>query len=201
MIRINLLPHREATKKARKDAFGVNAFLAALVGGLMAGGVYLGFQALISQQEAANELVRQENEKLKVQIKDIASIESEINALKARQDAVENLQSERNLPVQLLNSILVAVPSGAYLVDLKQNGNTVSLSGKAQSNQTVADLLDNIALLPLWESKPQLVQSKASNITLSNGQDRRVFEYALSFSLAKAASAQEADAIQAAPSR
>ncbi|SHE34429.1 type IV pilus assembly protein PilN [Lampropedia hyalina DSM 16112] len=201
MIRINLLPHREATKKARKDTFGVNAFLAALVGGLMAGGVYLGFQTLISQQEAANELVRQENEKLKVQIKDIASIESEINALKARQDAVENLQSERNLPVQLLNSILVTVPSGAYLVDLKQNGNTVSLSGKAQSNQTVADLLDNIALLPLWESKPQLVQSKASNITLSNGQDRRVFEYALSFSLAKAASAQEADAIQAAPSR
>lgn len=201
MIRINLLPHREAAKKARKDAFGINALMAALVGGLMAGGVYLGFQALISQQEAANELVRQENEKLKVQIKDIASIESEINALKARQDAVENLQSERNLPVQLLNSILVAVPSGAYLVDLKQNGNTVSLSGKAQSNQTVADLLDNIALLPLWESKPQLVQSKASNITLSNGQDRRVFEYALSFSLAKAASAQEADAIQAAPSR
>lgn len=185
MIRINLLPHREAAKKAKKETFIASAFLSALAGGAIAFGGYLVFQSLLADQRAANNLLTQENERLKVQIRDVAAIEAEIAALKARQEAVENLQSERNLPVQLLNALLKDVPSGAYVVALTQTDKTVALQGQAQSNQTVADLLENITEQDLWNTRPQLVESKSANIQLSNKQVRRVFEYSLNYSLNK----------------
>lgn len=187
VVRINLLPHREAAKKARKESFIAASVLSALVGVLIAGGIYLVFQSLLADQRSANELVRLENERLKEQIKDVAAIEAEIAALKARQEAVENLQSERNLPVQLLNSILTDTPSGAYVLSLKQSGKTVGLTGQAQSNQTVADLLENISEQSLWDTKPQLIESKAASIALANKQQRRVFQYSLNFQLNKPA--------------
>lgn len=185
MIRINLLPHREAAKKVKKETFISSCILSALIGGLIAGCCYLVFQDFLADQNSANERLKVENERLKLQIRDVATIESEIAALKARQEAVENLQSERNLPVQLLNAIQEEIPSGAYIESLKQMDNVVSLRGKAQSNQTVADLLDNLSGQALWETKPELIESKAASVTLSNAQQRRVFDYALSFSLQK----------------
>lgn len=185
MIRINLLPHREAAKKAKKEAFVSSCVLAALVGVLIAGCGYLVFQDLLDDQRSANDQLKVENDRLKLQIRDVATIEAEIAALKARQEAVENLQSERNLPVQLLNAVLVDMPTGSYVESLKQNGKTVGLRGKAQSNQTVADLLDNLSGQDLWDTKPDLVETKSSMVTLSNGQQRRVFDYDVNFSLQK----------------
>ena len=40
MILINLLPHREAAKKRRKEAFQVNMVMAAIAGLLIAGLIY-----------------------------------------------------------------------------------------------------------------------------------------------------------------
>ena len=47
MILINLLPHREAAKKRRKEAFQVNMVLGALGGLLIAALIYWYFQMMI----------------------------------------------------------------------------------------------------------------------------------------------------------
>ncbi|RMX06675.1 fimbrial protein [Corticibacter populi] len=187
MIRINLLPHREAAKKARKESFIASSVLAGLVGLLVAGGIYLFFQALIADQNSANDMIRQENARLKNQIREVADIESEIAALKARQDAVENLQAERNLPVQLLNHVSSDVPNGSFVVSLKQSDKSVALQGMAQSNQTVSDLLSNLTDEMPWNTNPQLIESKATNVDLGNKQQRRVYGYSLNFKLDKPA--------------
>ncbi len=57
MILINLLPHREAARKRRRDAFNVSLGLAALVGGLIAGAIFLWFQTHIANQQGKNKLL------------------------------------------------------------------------------------------------------------------------------------------------
>ena len=94
MILINLLPHREAARKQRRAAFNVSMGIAFLAGGLIAGIVFLWFQGRIADQQGRNNLLQTEIKVLEGQIKDIAGLESEITALRARQQAVEDLQGE-----------------------------------------------------------------------------------------------------------
>src|SRR5690606_10131146 len=103
MIKINLLPHREEKRKQRKKEFAALMVLSAVVGALIVllGGGY--FASKLSNQEQRNNFIKTENAKLDVQIKEVATLKQEIEALKARQQAVEDLQSDRNQPVYLMD--------------------------------------------------------------------------------------------------
>jgi type IV pilus assembly protein PilN len=106
VILINLLPHREAARKRRRDVFNVSLALSAILGSLIALAVFLWYQAAISVQQGTNLALETEIKKLEIQIKDISGLEAEIAALRARQQAVEDLQSDRNLPVHLLTELV-----------------------------------------------------------------------------------------------
>ena len=106
MILINLLPHREARRQRRKVAFFAGLGVAAVVGLAVVGGWYLVVQQLTSNQQQRNQFLSAEIKKLEVQIKDIATLRAEIESLKARQRAVEDLQIDRNVPVHLLNELV-----------------------------------------------------------------------------------------------
>lgn len=185
MIRINLLPHREAAKKVRKERFMLSAVLSVVAGLGIAALIYAYFQLLIADQMSANRMLEQENARLKVIIKEVDEIEAEIAALKARQQAVEDLQSERNLPVDLMNHIVREVPNGSYVTLLKKEDKRVTLQGMAQSNQTVSDLLRNVERNMPWNAKSQLVETKATTIDIGAGRNREVYGYSMNFGLDK----------------
>lgn len=138
MILINLLPHREAARKRRKEVFQMAMFGALVVGLLAAAGVYAVFQGLIDGQQERNTYLQSEIAVLNRQIKDVQGLEDEIAALRERQKAVEDLQADRNLPVYLLSDLTQLLPEGVYLSSLKQNGLQVELKGSAQSNERVS---------------------------------------------------------------
>ncbi|THU00683.1 fimbrial protein [Lampropedia puyangensis] len=187
MIRINLLPHREEAKKVKKNAFFASLGFSGLVGVLMVGLGYMYFQYLISDQENANQLIRTENARLKEKIKEVVSIEQEISALKARQKAVEDLQSERNTPVELFNQVANKIPNGSYISSLKKVGTQVSLLGVAQSNQTVSDLLKVVSDEMPWNSKPQLIETKSKSMDFGSGRFGRVYDFSMNFLLSPVA--------------
>ena len=144
MILINLLPHREASRKRRKETFYAALGAAALLGGLIAGAAYVWYQAQISGQQSKNTYLQSEIKKLEVDIKEISTLQAEITALRARQQAVEDLQGNRNLPVHLLNELVKQLPDGVYLTSMKQDNQIVTLQGMAQSNERVSELLRNL---------------------------------------------------------
>ena len=154
MILINLLPHREAARKQRKELFNISLGAAALFGGIIAGVIFLWYQNSISSQQDNNSLLQSEIKKLEVQIKDIDGLEKEIAALRARQQAVEDLQADRNLPVHLLAEIVNQLPDGVYISKLVQQDQIVTLNGTAQSNERVAELFRNLATNTPWFTKP-----------------------------------------------
>ena len=150
MILINLLPHREAARKRRRETFQATMLASALVGLVIAGGIYWWFQMQIEEQQGKNQFLQTEIKVLEGQIKEIATIEEEIAALRARQKAVEDLQSDRNLPVHLLSELVQQLPDGVYITTLKQTDQTVAMQGMAQSNERVSEMLRNLSNNTPW---------------------------------------------------
>lgn len=191
MILINLLPHREEARKRRKEAFQATMFGSLLLGLAIAGAIYWWFQIMITDQQNKNAFLQQEIKVLEGQIKEIASIEDEIASLRARQKAVEDLQSDRNLPVHLLTELVKQLPDGVYVTAIRQAGQTIAMQGMAQSNERVSELLRNLASNTPWLAKPELVEITASTVALTSRDQRRVSSFNLRFQLVRASDAQK----------
>ena len=190
MIRINLLPHREAKRKQKQKAFVAMLVL----GGLLGAAVVLlvgGWNASrIAIQEQRNLALKNENAKLDRKIKDIATLKEEIEALKSRQQAVEDLQGDRNQPVYLLDELVRQTPDGVFLKSVKQDGQRVVLNGVAQSQERVAELLRNLSGQSPWLEAPDLTEVKAATVT-QNKAARKVVEFTLAVNIKRPREAEE----------
>lgn len=191
MILINLLPHREAARKRRREAFYVVLGAAFVLGGGIAGGVFVGYQAKIAHQQDRNRFLQTEIARLDAQIKDIAALQSEIAALRARQQAVEDLQADRNLPVHLLNELVAQLPDGVYVNGMKQENQVVTLQGVAQSQERVSELLRNLSGNSAWITQPELIEVVAGSVNLSSRDQRRVANFTMRMQLKRAGDVHE----------
>lgn len=191
MILINLLPHRELARKLKRDLFNLSLGVSALLGGLLAGIIFLWYQAQISGQQEKNRLLQTEITLFDNQIKDIAGLESEIAALRARQQAVEDLQADRNLPVHLLTELVKQLPDGVYISSMRQEIQSVTLQGVAQSNERVSELLRNLGNNTPWFSKPELIEIVAGSVTLPPKDVRRVSNFTIRVRLVRSSEAEK----------
>jgi type IV pilus assembly protein PilN len=192
VILINLLPHREAARKLRREMFYAALGASAFAGALIAGAVYLWFAAQISDQQSRNTMLLSETKKLEAQIKDIATLQEEIAALRARQQAVEDLQADRNMPVHLLNELARQLPDGVYVTNMKQTNDTVAIAGVAQSNERVSELLRNLSNNSPWLTRPELGEIVAGSVALTPRDARRIANFRMSVKLVRASEAQKA---------
>ena len=183
MILINLLPHREEKRRQRKRAFFASLAACALAGGFIVGVWYSVLQQMTSAQESRNAFLNAEIARLDSQIKDIATLRAEIEALKARQKAVEDLQTDRNVPVHLLNELVAQTPEGVYLTAIRQTGNVVSINGVAQTNERVSEFLRNGLYNSPWLEKPELVEIKAAAAGATGREPRRLFDFSMRVTL------------------
>jgi type IV pilus assembly protein PilN len=179
VILINLLPHREEKRKRKKVAFFAGLGVAAAAGLAVVGVWYVLVQQLTSAQRERNEYLVAEIKKLEVQIKDIATLKAEIEALKARQKAVEDLQIDRNLPVHLLNELVKQTPEGIYFTAVKQEGQVLSVTGIAQTQERVSEFLRNTANSSEWLVRPELIESKAATVQAANKEQKRLFDFSV----------------------
>jgi type IV pilus assembly protein PilN len=200
VILINLLPHREAARKRRREAFYTALLMSALGGVVVAGGIYVWYAAQISDQQGRNMVLQTEIKRLEGQIKDIATLQAEIAGLRARQQAVEDLQADRNMPVHLLNELVKQLPDGVYITSMKQDNQTVAINGIAQSNERVSELLRNLANNSPWLAKPELVEITASSVALTARDQRRVSNFVMRVKLLRASDLQKAVAAASAAS-
>jgi len=178
MTRINLLPHREAARKQRQKAFVAMLALAAALGAAIVIGVGAVISSYISDQTQRNSFISAENAALDTQIKEIATLRQEIDSLKARQEAVEDLQSDRNQPVYLMDELVRQVPEGVFLRAFKQEGQRVIMNGYAQSNERVSEFLRNLSNNSPWLERPDLIEIRSTG--LGQGREaKKVFDFTI----------------------
>jgi type IV pilus assembly protein PilN len=179
VILINLLPHREEKRKRKKIAFFAGLGVAAVAGLAVVGGWYVIVEQLKSVQQDRNQFLSAEIAKLDREIKDIATLKAEIASLTARQKAVEDLQIDRNVPVNILNELVRQTPEGMYITTLKQDGQLLSLTGIAQTQERISEFLRNTAYNSEWLVTPELIESKATTITGANREQKRLFDFSV----------------------
>jgi type IV pilus assembly protein PilN len=182
MIRVNLLPHRELKRAARRQLFYALCVVSAVVGGAIVLAVGLFINGEITSQNNSNTYIKKKNLELDAEIKEIAKLRDEIESLKARQKAVEDLQGDRNLPVHVLDELVKTTPEGIYLRSLKQQGTRVTLNGLAANNAKVADYVRNLGNNSPWLTAPDLVEIKATIIG-TGAAAKRLNEFTLAVSI------------------
>lgn len=198
MIRINLLPHREEKRKQKKSAF----FALLALGGVIGVGVVLLVGAYnaraISIQGERNQVLKTAISGLDKKIAEIATLKQEIEALKARQQAVEDLQGDRNQPVYLLDELVKQTPPGVYLKSFKQEGQKVSVLGYAQSQERVSELLRNLAGVSPWLERPDLIEVKSTALGLGK-TSKKVVEFNLMVNIKRPRDKDQPPAAKGAP--
>jgi type IV pilus assembly protein PilN len=141
---------------------------------VMLGGLL--YQVLIEQQKQRNEFITAENKRLDKQISEVTDLRREIDALRARQTAVEGLQSDRNQPVYLLDELVKFTPEGIYLRTVSQDADKVVITGVGQSNERISEYLRNFSTASVWLTRPNLIEIKAGQ---QIGRAAKTFDFSL----------------------
>ena len=188
MARINLLPYREERRKRARQHFFVIGGGTAIVGALIVVAMHGFYAAKVDTQVERNRFLKSEIAKLDKEIAEINKLKDEIQALLARKQVIETLQTDRAQTVHLLDELVRQMPEGVYLKSVAQKGMSVNVLGYAQSNARVSTLMRNIESSP-WLAKPGLVEVRATTI-----EKRRVSEFNLNFELKRAEAKDAKDA-------
>ena len=193
MARINLLPWRAERRKQRQKEFGILLGLSALGGVLAALLLWAWYNARIDNQEGRNTYLKDQIAQVDTQIKEIEALDRQKEQLLARKQVIEELQSNRSQMVHLFDSLVRTLPDGVSLTTIKQDGQTLTLGGRSQSNARVSTYMRNLEGSG-WMTRPEL-----SVIEAKEGNPGLPFEFTLQVQLANP-NAQEDDlAAPAAP--
>ncbi|WP_049622471.1 PilN domain-containing protein [Frateuria defendens] len=200
MAHINLLPWRAERRKQREREFFMQlgaAFAAAVVFLLL---WVFWMNARIDNQNERNAYLQGEIKQLDEKINKIKDLDRVRQRLLARKDIIEQLQANRSQMVHLFDELVRTIPASARLGGLKQNGDSLSLDGVAQSNASVAEYMRNIEASP-WMGHADL--RKTEN---THRDGRMPYAFGLDVALSRPKSDEHAApapsaAMQAAPGK
>lgn len=153
MARINLLPWRQAERERKNKEF---LTLAGAIAAVAALGVLMAMTLLnntLSNQQAANDYIKQENDRLDKVAEEIATLEQQREEMLSRLKIIQDLQGQRSVPVRVWDDIAKAIESQPmYLVSMKREGNTITISGYADNPNTVSSLVRSLDASPWLDS-------------------------------------------------
>ena len=150
MAHINLLPWREEALKAQQKEFFTILTVIALFSLALVFSVSLFYQAQIDGQVTKNQYLKNEIQLLDIRIAEIKELKAKKIALQKRISVIEQLQRSRNVGTQVLDEIAKIIPNGIYITNLEKKGNSISLQGKSESNNHLANMIRAIGVSDLF---------------------------------------------------
>jgi type IV pilus assembly protein PilN len=179
MARINLLPWREEARRERQRQFMYSLMGTLVLGAILILIVGLFFDQKISHQEARNQQIQVEINRLQIRIDRIAELEKTRSRLLSRKQVIESLQASRSLTVELLDRLAMSIPVGVTLQTVRQQGANLTLMGSSQSNARVSAYLQSLEEMDLFV-KPQLQYVRVAQKPQSRVE---TYEYSISVKL------------------
>jgi len=177
MAKINLLPWRTERRKLREREFYM-MLAAAVVAGILAMFAWVSWMdARLDNQDSRNALLTSEIKALDVKLTEIKTLEETRSRLLQRKQIIEQLQANRSQMVHLFDELVKTIPDGVRLNSMKQTGDTLTLTGVAQSNASVADYMKRLDASQ-WLKRTDLQQTEAKG-----GDRREPFAFGLTVKL------------------
>ncbi|MCH7506014.1 MAG: PilN domain-containing protein [Proteobacteria bacterium] len=161
MARINLLPWREEARRERQRQFLYSLLGTLVLGSILTLMVGLFFDQQINHQEARNQQIQVEINRLQLRIDRITELEKTRDRLISRKQVIESLQASRSLTVELLDRLAMSIPVGVTLITVTQQGQKLTLIGTSQSNARVSAYLQSLEGMELFV-KPELQYVRAA---------------------------------------
>lgn len=161
MARINLLPWREEARRERQRQFLYSLMGTLVLGAILVLIIGLFFDQQISYQEARNQQIQVEINRLQQRINRIKELEKTRNRLLSRKQIIESLQASRSLTVELLDKLAKTIPVGVTLATVRQQGKNLTLMGTSQSNARVSAYLQSLEDMDLFV-RPELQYVRAA---------------------------------------
>lgn len=155
MAYINLLPWREERRKQLTQEFARQMVLVAVFAAAVGGYGWYHVNGLVEQQQTRNGYLDEQISILQDQIKQIEKLESTKRQLLARMNVIQRLQQRRPQIVHLFFELADTLPDGVYLTGVTQNGDSLKITGRAESNSRVSTYMRNLDASP-WLQRPQL---------------------------------------------
>lgn len=180
MIRVNLLPHREARRKQQQQQFFILLAFVAVIGLASWFSVHTYLSDRLQEQQSRNNYLAEEIVKLDKQIAEIKKLQEQTAALLARKTVVETLQGNRAEVVHLLDQLVRQLPDGIYLKGIKQKGGVVTITGYTQSQARVSTLMRNLESSQSLEN-PGLIEIKAVKL-----RGQRINEFTMNIHITRA---------------
>ena len=152
MAKINLLPWRDELREQRKKKFVAFCVGVAALGvaSVFSGWVY--FDQKLDDQEQANQLIVSTNQNLDAQLKSLDGLQERRNAIIERMKLIQGLQGQRPITVRLVDELVRVTPPTMYLSKFTRTGDKFTIEGKAESPNTVAELLRNLEASPWYRN-------------------------------------------------
>ena len=191
MIKINLLPYREALLQQQKQKFKSLMLLGLLLALALAALSYFAFNGSIASQEGRNQVLKDGLTQLDGQIAEIKKLQAEKASFLARKQKVEELESKRFEAARIVDTLNTLVPEGLYLTAITgddANPDNYSISGKAISDSKIAMFMRAIPSTGLFNS------AELDNIKKVNDAQEFVVKVSLSRPEAGAVEASAASA-------
>ena len=189
MARINLLPWREEARRERQRQFLYSLMGTLVLGAILVLLVGMFFDQQISQQEARNQQIQVEINRLNQRIARIRELERTRNRLISRKQIIESLQSSRSLTVELLDKLAKTIPVGITLTNVRQQGKRLTLLGTSQSNARVSAYLQSLESMDLFV-RPELRYVRAAR---RGGNRTEPYEFSISVRLDNTRKEEPAD--------
>ena len=181
MAKINLLPWRAERRANRQREFYGMLGLAAAGGLVLSFLIWFYYNQQIDGQNTRNQFLKAEIQKVEGKIKEIEALDKQKDCLLARKKVIEQLQANRSQMVHLFDSLVRTIPDGVALASIKQEGEILTLEGRAQSNARVSNYMRNLEGSG-WMTNPDLsiieakAEEKATGSTVTS--EARALPYA-----------------------
>ncbi|AKU90319.1 PilN domain-containing protein [Vulgatibacter incomptus] len=159
MIRINLLPTRQAKKK---DLGNKQLVLLGLlvVGALMGNWFwYSGVESTLAQKNAQVAKLKQDIAQLDKIIGEVNTIKEQKKALEEKLAVLDKLRKGRTGPVKMLDALSTLMPEKVWISAIEEKGGAMVIRGGAVTNEDLADLMRELKKNPFF-SEPSLKKSQ-----------------------------------------
>ena len=182
MLRINLLPIRQLKKraKAKQQIAGFCVIFICLVAVL--GLVVLYQTSKINEIKKSVARLEREQKALAPKIKAVDKLKKDKKELKRKIAVIEHLKAQSSITVHILNDVANLVDNNRmWLTSLNQHGGSLSLTGVALDNQTIAQFMDRLT------TSVYITAVNLSNASLKriSGKNLKIFSLHCSVSLPK----------------
>ena len=144
MIEINLLPVREARRKADIRELAMQIALLLLITAGAIGVVHSRQADAMTLARARVAQMQNDIEQFKPQLEQVATFRKQKARLEQKIDVIDGLDRARSGPVRILTELSTRIPERLWLTSLDAKGTGLTLKGESLDNEIVAQFLRSL---------------------------------------------------------